>query len=342
MQVARALFAGAVVVLALAVVGAAALPGVAADRSGPVTEPGAVDVAELSIQPGDVAGGTAELALEAQVAHAGNPTGNVSVRFRAIDAESGFVVAERRTALGRLAAGGWHPANASLRVEREGGYVLESTLFRDGRPVDTVRREVSGMAALTPAYARTGVAFTEQGTVPTVLVSVDSVADNQTELSVAASLTNEGDEPSGDLRTVVVVRQADSNVVAGEAETDVGQIRAGRTERASATVSVPSEYNYYVDVALYKDGVLVDTTRSVANLDPTERVDSNVTEEDVEFAVSDFESDTGPEQTTNNAAGDRADGGASGGSVPGFGTVVALAAVALAAAATYTRSDTDE
>lgn len=342
MQVARALFAGAVVVLALAVVGAAALPGVAADRSEQVTEPGPVDVAELSVQPGAVAGGTADLALEAQVSHAGNPTGNVSVRFRAIDAESGFVVAERRTDLGRLAAGGWHPANASLRVAREGGYVLESTLFRDDRPVDTVRREVSGMAALTPEYAETGVAFTEQGTVPTVLVSVGSVSGNQTELSVAASLTNQADEASDDLRTVVVVRQADSNVVAGEAETDVGRIRAGRTERASATVSVPSEYNYYVDVALYKDGVLVDTTRSVANLDPTERVDPNVTERDVEFAVSDFESDTGPEQTTESAGGDPDGARGSGGSVPGFGPIAALAAVALAAVAAYARSDTDE
>lgn len=342
MKVARALVAGAVVVLALAAVGAAALPGVAADRSEPIRDPGRVDVAELSVQSDDVGGGTAELALEAQVAHAGNPTENVSVRFRAIDAESGLVVDERRTDLGRVAAGGWHPANASLRVDREGGYVLESTLFRNDRPVDTVRREVSGMAALTPEYARTGVAFTEQGSVPTVLVSVDSVAGNRTDLSVAASLTNQGDDASGDLRTVVVVRQADSNVVAGEAETDVGQIRAGRTERASATVSVPSDYNYYVDIALYKDNVLVDTTRSVANLDPTERVDPNVTEEDIAFAVSDFESTSGPEQTADGAGDDQPDGGSAGGSVPGFGAVVALAAVALAAAAAYTRSDTDE
>lgn len=343
MQVASTLFAGAVAVLVAAAVATVAFPGVVAEPNEPVRDPGPVDVAELSVEPGDVAGGTTELGLRARVAHSGNPATNVSVRFRAIDADSGFVVAEQRTGLGELADEGWHPANATLRVERAGGYVLEAKVFRGDQPVDTARREVSGVAALTPAYAETGVAFTDRGTLPTVLVAVGSVADNRTELEIAASLTNEGDDASSDLRTVVVVRQAESNVVAGRAETEVGEIRAGRTEYAEATVTVPSEYNYYVDVALYKDGVLVDSTRSVANLDPTERIEPNVTERDVEFQVSDFESDA-PQTTTAEASDDTADreNGGSGGSAPGFGVGTGLAAVALAAAVLYARRDHDE
>jgi hypothetical protein len=340
MQVSRALFGGAVVVLVAAGVAAFAFPGVVAEPTEPVREPGPVDVAELAVEPGAVSGGTTELGLRAQVAHRGNPTPNVTVRFRAIDAASGFVVAEERASLGRVTGDSWQPANASLRVERAGGYVLEAKVFRDGRPVDTVRREVAGVQALTPAYARTGVSFTEQGTLPTVLVSVASADGNQTELSVSASLTNGGDDAFGDLRTVVVVRQAESNVVAGRAETEVGEIRAGRTEYATASVTVPSKYNYYVDVALYKDGVLVDSTRSVANLDPQERIEPNVTERDVEFRVSDFESDT--PTTTDGSGGVEEAAGGSGGGVPGFGVGVAVAAVALAAAVAYARRDFNE
>jgi hypothetical protein len=339
MQAARVLLGGAVAVLVLAVVAAAALPGVVAEPREQVRAPGPIEVEELSVQPGNVSGATAELALQAQVAHHGNPTRNVSVRFRAIDAESGFVVAERRVSLGTLTDEGWHAANATLRVERSGGYVLEARLFQDDRPVDTVRREVSGMAALTPAYARTGVSFTEQGTVPTVLVGVESVQDNRTTLRVETSLTNEGDVVSEDLRTAVVVRQAESNVVAGRAETDVGQIRAGRTERATATVTVPSGYNYYVDVALYKDGVLVDSTRSVANLDPEQRISANVTETDVEFQVSDFEGESdgppGQRRTTVEEEG-------AGGAVPGFGLGAGLAAVVVALAFVNFRRDIHE
>jgi hypothetical protein len=337
MHVARALFASAAVVLVVVVVAAGALPGAVTDPTERVRAPGPVDIEELAVKPGAVSGGTAELDLKAQVSHHGNPTQNVSVRFRAIDADSGLLATEQRASLGELTEDGWHAANATLRVERSGGYVLEATLFRDGRPVDTTRREVSGMEALTPEYARTGVSFTEQGTVPTVLVSVESVADNRTTLRIETSLTNRGDEPSDDLRTVVVVRQAESNVVAGSAETDVGQIREGRTERTTATVTVPSDYNYYVDVSLYRDGVLLDSTRSVANLDPTQRIQANVTETEVAFEVSDFEG----EQPTGERPTDT-EGGESGGGIPGFGLGLGIGAVVLALAVASVRRSTNE
>ena len=338
MHVARALFASAAVVLVVVVVAAGALPGAVTDPTERVRAPGPVDIEELAVKPGAVSGGTAELDLKAQVSHHGNPTQNVSVRFRAIDADSGLLATEQRASLGELTEDGWHAANATLRVERSGGYVLEATLFRDGRPVDTTRREVSGMEALTPEYARTGVSFTEQGTVPTVLVSVESVADNRTTLRIETSLTNRGDEPSDDLRTVVVVRQAESNVVAGSAETDVGQIREGRTERTTATVTVPSDYNYYVDVSLYRDGVLLDSTRSVANLDPTRVVRANETRADVEFDTGDF---TRPDTVTERMDGGRETETTVSGSGPGFG--VGLALVALLAIALLTaRRQTDD
>ncbi len=44
-----------------------------------------------------------------------------------------------------------------------------------------------------------------------------------------------------------------------------------------ASASVPNDYNYYIDAVLLRDGVVIDTARGAANLNPTERLRENVT-----------------------------------------------------------------
>ena len=327
----RYLAGAAVAVLAVALLAALVVPGVVALPSEDPVPSGPVRIAEdVAISPGEVSGATAELRLQTRVRHDGNPAGNVSVRFRAYDAESGLLRAERTVDLGTLTAEGSVPVNASARVEREGGYVVETTIFRDGEAVDRRRRQVSGVGALG-----TEVRFTESDAVPPLSVSVDSTDENRTTLRVAASLTNGGRTASEDLRVEYVVRQADSNLVAARASTDVGTIESGRTVDAAATVTVPAEYNYYVDAALYRDGVLVDTARSVANLDPTERIAANETRREVEFEVSDFEGGGSPTRTPSYGESTATETG-----TPGFTAVVC--AVALLAAALLARRQTDE
>jgi PGF-CTERM protein len=250
------------------------------------------------------------------------------VRFRATDAESGFVAATRTVDVGTLDEDGETPVDANLTVEREGGYRIEATVFRDGERIGTGGKTVSGLEALTPAYARTSVGFTDSEALPPVSVSVGSVENNRTTLDLAAALTNRGDDPSGDLRVTVVLRQADSNIVAARSETAVGTIRPGRTETVETSVTVPTRYNYYVDAVLWTDGVVVDTARTAANLDPTERISVNETERDVELRVEEFADDEREQRPEPEATRTVST------SAPGFGVgvaVAALLAVALAA-----------
>ncbi|QLG26154.1 PGF-CTERM sorting domain-containing protein [Halorarum halophilum] len=332
----RLLAGSAAVVLALALLTATLAPGVLASpaEDDPV-RPGPVGVEEVAIAHGDVGGATAELRLHARIDHDRNPTDNVSVRFRAYDAESGLLAAERTVDVGTLTGDASVPVNATLRVDREGGYRLETTVFRDGRRVDRSSTEVRGMEALTPAYAETDVRFTESDVVPPVAVSVDAVEGDRTTLRVAASLTNAGDAPSEDLRVELLLRQADSNLVADRTSVDVGDIRPGRTTDAATTLTVPANYNYYVDAALYKDGVLVDSARSVANLDPRETISANETEREIEFSVGDFADGGGGADRPTNGAEET-----SYTQTPGF--TAALAVVALLAAALFARRRTND
>lgn len=325
----QALLVLAGALLLVAVVGVAVLPGAMASPTvGEEPPPGQVDVVEQVVTPGEVNGETAELRLLTDLEHRRGTVENVSVRFRAIDAESGLLEDETVVAVGSVDAEGEFSVNSSLDVPREGAYQLETTVYAGNDRVARTTTRVSGVRALTPAYADRNVAFTDGQVWPTIAVAVESADDNRTTLRITASVTNEGDAGSEDLRLGVMLRQADSNVVADEAETTVESVRPGRTDTVSVTVTVPSGYNYYVDAALWHDGVLIDETQSVANLDPQRTISANETQEDVEFEVGDFaeeESDEVPQTEQAGRETVREE------ETPGFGAAVALLALVAAA-----------
>ncbi|MDS0299602.1 PGF-CTERM sorting domain-containing protein [Halogeometricum sp. S1BR25-6] len=331
-----ALATAAVGVVAVALLAVLAVPGVLADPAEEVTRPGPVDVTEMNIGYDDAAvrGETVTLGVETRMRHRGDPTPNVTLLVRAVDADSGLVATTETVDVGTLEDDGETAVGTNLTVEREGGYRIEAVLFRDDERVDEASKTVRGLEALTPAYARTTVAFSDREALPPLSFSVAEGGGNRTTLDLAASLTNAGDSPSEDLAVTFVLRQADSNVVAARTTSDVGAIRPGRTTTTTASATVPAGYNYYLDAVLTKDGVVVDTARAAANLDPTRRIAVNETEEEVEFRVEDFESGgaeggRSTEMPEATAAGET-DGGAA-----GFG--VGVAAVALLAAALLAR-----
>jgi PGF-CTERM protein len=314
--------------LALAIVGVAVVPGaLESPDAGEEPPPGRVVVTEQVVSPGEVNGDSAELTLVTDLRHREGPVENVTIRFRAIDAASGLLTDETEVAVGDVDADGEFAVNGSLVVPREGSYRLKTTVYAGNDRVAETTTSVSGVQALTPEYADQDVAFTEGQVWPTIAVAVEDAGENRTTLRISASLTNAGSTASDDLQLGVRLRQADSNVVADEATSTVESIRPGRTDTVSVSVTVPADYNYYVDAALWHDGVLIDETQSVANLDPQQTISANETREDVEFEVGDFEEErsTGKSVEAGGMETAREE------ETPGFGVVVAIVAFAIVA-----------
>ncbi|PHQ39758.1 PGF-CTERM sorting domain-containing protein [Halorubrum persicum] len=330
MDTRTALLAAAAALLLVSAVGAVAAPDAIVDPRKADERPGDVRIVGTVVSPGEVRGETAELRLGVDLRHRGSAVENVTVRHRAIGADSGLLVDETTVAVGEVDGGGERTVNGSVDVEREGGYRIETVVFADGERRAAQTTRVGGVAALTPDYADSRVGFTEGDVWPTVAVSV-SEADNETAtLSVSVSVTNRGDAVSEPLDLRVLLRQSESNVIADEATETVGEVRPGRTDTVTTSVEVPANYNYYVDAALWSDDVLIDETQGVANLNPRETISANETVEEVDFTVEDFTREEG-----GDAGGDGADRGADGSSggdsTPGFGPLVALVALVVAA-----------
>jgi PGF-CTERM protein len=332
----RTLAAGAAVVLAVTVLLAALVPGIVATPEEDDVRPSKFDVTETTISPGKIGGSTATLSVTTRLEHFGGDAENVTVLFRATDTDTGLVATTIRRDLDTVEGRREVPVTANLSVPREGGYRIDTIVYEDGRRVRTGRTTVRGVGTLGPDYAESTTDFERfdgaPASFPAVEYSVQSVEGNRTTLNVSAYLTNAGDGPAGDVRLVVTARQVDSSIVADRASTTVGTVRAGRTVTPSVELEVPSQYNYYLDAVLWRDGVIVSTARAPASLDPTESVPVNTTTREVGLRVGEFaEEGEGPERTPQPEA----TGTPVGAEGPGFG--IGAAAVALLGAGLLAR-----
>ena len=339
--------AGAMAVLLIALVATPlAVPGILQEPDEDV-RPSALHLQEedSTVRVLSVPGRTADLQLDTRIAHRGGASENVTVEVRAIDDDSGLLVDQVYSDVGDVRAGDRSLSVLNnLTVERAGGYRIETIVYQDGERVARGTRQISGVQALTPVYAQSPVGFERFENapveIPTIAVDPTAAENNRTELSVSAALTNGGDTSAGDVTLRLRARQVESNVIAAQAQDGVGSIRAGRTVWQEISMTVPSDYNYYIDAFLLKDGVVVDTALGVANLDPTRTVDSNETREEVEFDTGDFAEET-PGGGDEGGVPDRPEETVTSSSGPGFGvalTLVALLAIALLTARRQTNN----
>jgi PGF-CTERM protein len=312
----------------VSVLAVAVVPGAIADTESDPIRNGHLSIQEVTIAPGTVSGGTATLQVDTRLAHTQGRSENVTLLVRAVHLESGLVETMNERTVEPISGEREVSVQQNLSVERSGGYRIETIVYQDNERIAHGSKEVHGVGTLTPEYARTNVRFHWQADsdFPPVEYTVQNAADNRTTLNVSTFLTNEADEASEELRVVFTLRQADSNIVADRASVGVGAIAPGRTAAPSVELSVPDGYNYYLDAVLWKDGVIVGTARSVANLNPTETVETNKTVHEVGIEVGDFDDDSTSNDGRNRET--TTEEGAASGGIPGFGVgVTALALV---------------
>ncbi len=328
------LLVGALGLLVLLVVAAVAVPGALADREESI-RPAHLDYRDSAVQAGAVTGETVTLRLDTRLGHHGGPARNVTVEVRAVDAASGMQVATATTDLGTVSGEREVTAQTNITVPRQGAYDLRTVVYVDGQRRVGGSQTVSGVGTLIPEYARTDVNFRSfpapTTSIPPIVYTVQDVSDGQATLDVTPFLTNTGDQAESNLELVVLARQADSNIVADRAVVSVGEIAPGRTAQPSVSVTVPDDYNYYLDAMLRRDGVVVATTSVPASLDPTEAIPTNTTRRDVGLETGDFEQEDGSgERVTEEPQMTEGSQG------PGFGVTAALLAI-LAGVALYAR-----
>lgn len=334
------LLAIAAIVVIAAGAGVLLVPGALAEREEENIRPSDLRLGETTVSPVSVGGETVTLQLTTRLEHRGGPAENVTLLVRTTDTATGIVESTETTAVGTINTTGERAVTTNITLDREGSHGIETLVYEGDERILSSQTEISGLEALRPAYARTSMEFRESDLgPPPVTFAIDNVSDGRAQMAVSAALTNTGAETVDDLELVVLAQQADSNIVADRARTDIGSIRSGRTVSPSVQLSVPDEYNYRLYAILKRDGVDLQTAQARALLNPEETVPENTTTRDVELDTGEFsqddQSDDEPGRTPS-APTDTPAGGAG----PGFGVLTALLAVIVIALGYSRRDDT--
>ena len=313
----------ALLVVGATLVASVAVPGVIASATS--DRPPDVDVRELTLSAGETGGERATLSVDLRLT-GGGPAGNVSVEYRAVDADSGLVVDTVRVPVDG-ALDGERRVVANLTVPRSGAYDVETVVYADGQRVDVGETRVSGLASLTPDYVETAVGFQRFERAPfefpTVEYAVTDRSDGRAALNVSAYVVNGGRTVADEVEVVFTVRESDSGAVLDREATTVEGLAPGTTVTPSVTLGAADGEDYYLDVVLGRDGRVLDTARSTADLDPNASLSVDRSEQSDGLQVDGDDTDPTPDRTTT-VEETTGDGG------PGLGVGAALVGIAVA------------
>lgn len=280
-----------------------------------------VDISAEEVGPESLeAGVRARVSRPSEVAN-----GSLEVLVR--DAETGLLVEEKEVGVPVEGEAGASVLRTTISLDRSRDYDLSFRLLQDGVPRGSDRVSLRGLSGLRPPGSELKV---ELKGADFLVVGGDG---DTTEAKALLYLESAGDYR--DARLHVKAVQHESNLLADERWVDVS-LNAGETERVEVPLSVPSGYNYVVEVEGWRGGTISGKWKDALNLNPSREVPGNLSVEKVPFRVEDFEQGE-PTRTpvpTPPPSGGPLPGQAGspgeGASAPGPGPLAALAALSLA------------
>ena len=177
--------------------------------------------------------------------------GIARVQLKAYDTATGLVVAEQTSDAGFLGIGGSGSVTQTIVLPRKGSYRLVSTVFENGERKGQGELTVYSLERLTPDIQETGLAITD------IDFLVRKVAGDRATIQTDIYLTNNDRAPSGVFDIEVKAKEEDAKLLADKQRTPVESIQPDATRISSVTLSVPDQYNYVVEVLVWKNETII-------------------------------------------------------------------------------------
>jgi len=278
-------------------------------------------IADIDISSESVTSTEVTLNVTAYVENRGDDcSGDVKLLLKAFDSSSGLLADQTTTPAGTIQKERTKPVSQSINVKREGGYRIEAVLFEDEDIVDKKTVKIGGIGDLDPNIYDIGVRVQE------IDFLVKNVTDFRVTIGADVYLTNEGEFTSEDLSMLIKARESDAGLLADKIWTSTGTIESGTTIIRSCDIAVPDNYNYIVEVLIWKNDTIVERGEGVVQLNPTRVIakDAQVISDNVR--VEDFMPE--PVAAELDDYGARSAGMPT--KTPGFTSTLTLACVAIA------------
>jgi hypothetical protein len=177
--------------------------------------------------------------------------GDLTFSLKAYDTGTGLVAAERSDGTGVLGRGQTARISQGITLPRQGSYRIAVTVFEGQSQKTQGEITVSNLERLPTDRDRAGVVIQD------IDFIVKGVAGGRATIEADIYFTNEGAELSSPYDVEVRAREMDAHLIADKKWTTVDPMRPETTSIRGVDLSIPDQYNYVVEVLLWKDQVIV-------------------------------------------------------------------------------------
>ncbi len=227
-----------------------------------------IAVTDMVVAPESVTAGQAVLNVSTSIENIfGFGADRARVLLQAFDTDTGLLVYESTRDVGVIGRGETVIVPCEMLLPRTGSYRIVAKVFEGRRQKAEGEITVSSLETLPTDSARTGVGVTGMDFI------VREVTQGQAVIEADVYLTSLGAEPNPPLAVEVKAREADARLVADRQWTTVEEIQPGATVMRSVTLSIPDQYNYDVEVTLWRGDVIVERGLGHIFLAPGRTVD---------------------------------------------------------------------
>jgi hypothetical protein len=243
--------------LKLAVSGKILIPVLCAILLGGILSAGCLKESQLAITGMDVgADSIATSAVRLNVTTAvtslaGFGSGDLTFSLKAYDMDTGLLAAETTERAGGLGKGGTAVVSQPVDLPRSGSYRLAVTVFEGQMQKAEGEVTVRNLERLPTDRDRAGVEIQD------IDFIVKGVSNGRATIESDIYFTNEGRDPSGAYDVEVRARETDAHLIADKQWTKIDPVNPETTVIKGVELSVPDQYNYVVEVLLWRDQVIM-------------------------------------------------------------------------------------
>jgi hypothetical protein len=273
-------------------------------------------ITDMEISANNIKSSYADFTISSYVENYGaNSKENTTLMLKAFNRDTGLLELTQEKQIGIIKKDSTAIVNQEIRLPKKGSYRVEATLFEGDKKKSNSQIVLYDLENLVTDLEEVGI---EVGNIDFI---VKAVTDNGVVIESDVYLKNEGPDTSSSYKMLVKAREMDAGLLADKKWTNTGKIEPEATVIKSVNLTVPDNYNYVVEVVIWKGDTIIKTGEGYVQLNPERTINKDQQVEKKQIRTEDFVTEVPTEEGWNEEASEES---------PGFGIITGLIATMFA------------
>jgi len=279
--------------------------------------PSSYTITDMEISADDIKSSYVDFTITTYIDNMGaDSKENTTLMLKAFNKDNGLLELSKEEQVGIIEEDSTALVDQIIRIPKKGNYRIEATLFEGNKRKAFSQISLYDLENLATDLEDIGIEID----------GIDFIVKGVTEKGVVIEndiyLKNEGADTSSNYKMLVKAREIDSRLIASKKWTYTGKIEPEATVIKSVNLTVPDNYNYVVEVVIWKGNTIIKKGEDYVQLNPERTIDRDQRVEKKQIRTEDFMTEMVPDEEAIDYAEEEM--------TPGFGLLTGLVATMFA------------